>query len=328
MKRTARTKRTADPASAGPAPTEELAGIALPGGLTHPPVGVGLWALGRWKPEDEARTKATIGRALERGIRWFDTAEVYGSGRSERVLGDVLSRAGSAAASCFLVTKVSWEHLRPRQVRAALLGSLQRLGRPQVDELLLHAPDPHVPIAESMHALEGLLEEGKIRSIGVSNFSVDQLQAANDALGKARIVVDQVRYNLMDRTDGDEIREYCQANGILIEAYTPLARGLLAGRYLDGQHPSSEVKQYSHRLFEEDRFPLLRARAQKIRDLASEAGVPMASIALHWLAERGAAPVVGVSRPEQVDDLLTAWGQRPSEEVLERADAIARGDSD
>jgi myo-inositol catabolism protein IolS len=301
--------------------------LPFPGGARpHPAIGLGLWGLGRWGPEDEARTKATIARAWERGLRWFDTAEVYGNGRSERVLGEVLRRAPDGAPEAFVVTKVSWEHLRPSQVRASLIGSLERLARRSVDLYLVHAPDPHVPLSETMGALESLWMEGKVGAIGVSNFSVEELEEASRHLAQARIAVNQVEYNLFNREEGDAVRDYCQRQGILVEAYTPLARGLLHGRYLDGKRVPPEVRRYAHRLFEADRLPEILTRARALRRFAEEAQVPLASIALHWLEARGAAPVVGMSRPEQVDTNLDAWAIRPSATVLARADAIARGE--
>lgn len=291
----------------------------------HPVLGLGLWGLGRWTTEDEARTKATIGRAYELGFRWFDTAEVYGSGRSERLLGDVLQRTAGGAPDAFVVTKVSWEHLRPAQVRASLINSLERLGRPSVDLYLVHAPDPHVPLAQTMGALETLWKEGKVGAIGVSNFSVEDLEAAAHGLTEARIAVNQVQYNLFDREEADPVRDFCRSHQILIEAYTPLARGLLHGRYLDSKSPPAEVRRFARRLFEPDRLPAVLERARALRALAREAGVPLASIALHWLEKMGAVPVVGMSRPEQVDSNLAAWAVRPAEDVLDRADAIAAG---
>jgi aryl-alcohol dehydrogenase-like predicted oxidoreductase len=282
--------------------------------------------MGRWSAEDEAHTKATLGHAIERGLRWFDTAEVYGNGRSERVLGDVLARAVGSLPDAFVVTKVSWEHLRPAQVRASLVNSLERLGRPSVDLYLVHAPDPHVPLAETMPALEALWKEGKIGAIGVSNFEVEQLEEAARHLAEARIVVNQVRYNLFDRDEAEPVRDYCAAQQILLEAYTPLARGVLSGRYLDGKRVPAEVRRFSARLFEPDRLPTILARARELRSLAEEAGVPMASIALHWLRKQGAVPVVGASAPDQIDANLEAWSHRPSDDVLARADAIGRGD--
>ena len=309
-------------------PAEAAIGtIPLAGGSRpHPAIGLGLWGLGRWGPEDEARTKATIARAWELGVRWFDTAEVYGTGRSERVLGEVLRRSSGGAPDAFVVTKVSWEHLRPSQLRASLISSLERLARRSVDLYLVHAPDPHVPLSGTMGALEALWKEGKIGAIGVSNFSVEELEEASRHLAEARIAVNQVEYNLFNREEGDAVRDHCRRHGMLVEAYTPLARGILHGRYLDGKRIPPEVRRYAHRLFEADRLPEILARARQLRDLADEAGVPLASIALHWLEQRGAAPLVGMSRPEQVDSNLAAWAMRPPESVLVRAEAIARGD--
>jgi len=323
-RRTPRPTRRRAPAPPA-APTIES--IPLVGGRKeHPAIGLGLWGLGRWTAEDEARTKATIGRAYEAGVRWFDTAEVYGAGRSERILGDVLHRTTGAGSDAFVVTKVSWEHLRPAQVRASLINSLERLARRSVDLYLIHAPDPHVPLSQTMPALEALWKEGRVGAIGVSNFGVAELEEAQRHLTEARIAVDQVRYNLLDPEDGDPIRDHCRREGILIEAYTPLARGLLSGRYLDGQRIPAAVRRLSERLLEPAREETTLARARALRLLAQESQVPLPSLALHWLRRQGAAPVFGASRPEQVDENLAAYAVRPSEPVLDRAEAIARGE--
>ncbi len=325
-KRAARPRATPPPLGDA---TALSAGVPLgKNGPWHPPLGLGLWSVGRWEPADEVRTRAAIGRAFERGLRWFDTAEVYGSGRSERLLGDALA-AKPPAPPPFVVTKVSWEHLRPNQVRAALTGSLQRLGRRSVDLFLVHAPDPRVPIAETMPALEALWKEGRVGAIGVSNFGLAELEAAREALQEAPLAVNQIRYNLFDRDDATPIRDFCRRHGILLEAYTPLLRGLLAGRYLDGARAPPEVRRFTHRLLDDESLPGVLARARRIRDVAKEAGVPMAAVALHWLREQGAAPLFGASSPEQVDAIVDAFtGPPPSSEVLARADRIALGDPD
>jgi aryl-alcohol dehydrogenase-like predicted oxidoreductase len=302
------------------------AGVPMgPGGRVHPPLGFGLWAMGRWTPEDEARTRSALERAVERGIRWFDTAEVYGNGRSERLLGDLLLRAGASANELLVVSKVSWEHLRAGQLRAALTSTLHRLGRSSLPLYLVHAPDAHVPIAETMGALEALWKEGKIGAIGVSNFDLEQLEAAQAALSEARISVNQVRYNLFERTDGDAILEHCRRDGIVVEAYTPLFRGLLAGRFLDSESLPAEVRRFSRLLPDETAVSEIVGRAKAIRTLARESDVPMAAIALHWLRRRGAAVLFGASRPEQVDEVLEAYGRVPDDRVLDEADRLAQG---
>ncbi len=318
-----RKKRPTTPA---PAPASIEAVPLAVGTKSHPLLGLGLWGLGRWSAEDEARTKATIARAYELGIRWFDTAEVYGAGRSERLVGDVLRRASGGGGEALVVTKLSWEHLRASQVRASLVRSLDRLARGSVDIYLVHAPDDRVPLAETMPALEALWKEGRIGAIGVSNFSVAQMEEAARHLKETRLVVNQVRYNLFDREDGEAVVPYCREHGIVVEAYTPLARGLLHGRYLDGRQPPAEVRQFAQDLFGASTLPEIVARARELRRLAEEAEVPLPSIALHWLRSRGAAPVFGASRPAQVEENVAAWAVRPPEDVLARAEAIARGE--
>jgi myo-inositol catabolism protein IolS len=323
---TARTRKApAAPDPAGPpAPIGTIPGY--PGRKPHPALGLGLWAMGRWTPADEARTKATIGRGYEQGFRWFDTAEVYGGGRSERILGDVLARAAGGAPDVFITTKVSWEHLRPAQVKASLVNSLERIGRSSVDLYLIHAPDAKVPLAETIPAIEALWKEGRVGAIGVSNFGVEELEEAARYLTETPIVVNQVRYNLFDRDDAEPMQEYCRAHKILIEAYSPLARGLLHGRFTGSEKPTADLKRYVQRQSETDLMPEILRRTRALQALATDAEVPLASIALHWLARNGAAPIVGASRPEQVDGNLAAWRVRPADTVLDRADAIARGD--
>jgi aryl-alcohol dehydrogenase-like predicted oxidoreductase len=309
-----------------PSPSDLTAGLPMgPDGPIHPRLGFGLWAMGRWTNDDETRTRIALERAVEHGIRWLDTAEVYGNGRSERLLGDILARIGPRSAELLVVSKVSWEHLRASQLRAALTSTLHRLGRPSLPLYLVHAPDPHVPITETMGALETLRKEGKIGAIGVSNFDLEELEAAEAALSEARVVVNQVRYNLFERADGDAVLEHCKRRGIVVEAYTPLFRGLLAGRFLDSGTLPAEVRRFSRLLPDETAVPEILGRARQIRDLAKEAGVPMASIALHWLARRGVAILFGASRPEQVDAVIEAFGRVPKASVLDEADRIALG---
>ncbi|MGI0053495.1 MAG: aldo/keto reductase [Thermoplasmata archaeon] len=316
------------PSRSAPAPIDLPEGLPMRGtDRRHPSLGLGLWALGRWSAPDEARTRDVLAHALARGIPWLDTAEVYGAGRSERLLGDALARAPEGAARPFVTTKLSWEHLRAAQVRAALLGSRRRLGLSRIDLYLVHAPDPHVPVEETFGALRAAREEGLFDALGVSNFSLEQLRAAEAAAGPGGIQAVQVRFNLFEREEADPILPFCRERGIVVEAYTPLARGLLAGRFLSGR-PAPGDPGRGRGLFQADRLPSVRARARRLRDLAAASGVPMLSLALHGIARDGAVPLFGASRPEQVDEVLSAWSIRPDREVLERAVEIARDDAD
>ncbi|MHB8351376.1 MAG: aldo/keto reductase [Thermoplasmata archaeon] len=316
----------ADSAPTGPAGP---AGIPLIGsGRVHPPIGLGLWGLGRWSPPEAAKTQEVLAHGLERGVLWFDTAEVYGAGRSERLLGDALARRPPGQVLPFVSTKLSWEHLRAGQIRAALLGSRRRLGLPRIDLYLVHAPDPHVPMSETFGTLAALQDEGLFDNLGVSNFSLEQLIEAEAAAGPGRIRAVQVHYNILEEEEARPLLEHARTRGIGVEAYTPTARGLLAGRFLTGRGPPPGDPRHGHGLFAADRFPEARARAGRLLALAREAQVPLLSVALHAIARHGVAPVFGASRPEQVDELLAAWAIRPPEPLLDRAERIGQGHAD
>ena len=325
MAPTARQSRSSRPRATAGGPAS-IGAVPIPGDAgNHPEVGLGLWNRGRWTHDETERVEATIERALAAGVRWFDTAEVYGAGRSERVLGGVLSRHPGIDPPPFVVSKVSWEHLRPTQLRAAIQGSLERLDRPSLDLYLVHAPDARVPIGETMQELQRIADEGRIRAIGVSNFTVPELEAAQAALAPRRIVANQVRYSLLDREEGDAVREHCARHGILLEAYSPLCHGLLAGRYL----PTGEIPAAARRgvrLFDADHLPATLAAARKLAALAARAQVPLAAIALRWLRRQGALPIFGATSPDQVDANLAAWAAPVPPELLDAADEIARNE--
>lgn len=168
------------------------------------------------------KTKA-IGVGLDRGLNLVDTAEAY---YSEPFVAKAIR--GRKREDLFIATKVWLDHLHHDDLIAALETSLRRLETPYVDLYQIHFPSPTVPIKETMGAMEELLERGKIRAIGVSNFSLDQLKEANSSLSKAEIASSQVNYSLVHRKVERDIVPYCQQNGIAILAYYPLGHGLLA----------------------------------------------------------------------------------------------------
>jgi myo-inositol catabolism protein IolS len=296
-------------------------------GRRHPPLGLGLWNLGRWTPKEETGVRPIIDAALEARVPWLDTAEVYGGGRSEQLLGDALARLEPGAPRPFLSSKLSYDHLRARQVRPSLQGTLRRLGLASIDLYLVHFPNPHVPLAETMGELAALQTEGKVGAIGVSNFSVEELEASREALGKIDLVVNQLPFNLLEREEAAPVQEYCRRHGIVIEAYSPLARGLLAGRFRTAGPRAGDPRR-GRGLFDHEHWPTTRARVRALNALAEESGVSIVALALHWLFAQGAAPVFGSGTVEQLHATLEAARARPAKEVLERADRIARGDAD
>lgn len=181
-------------------------------GVSIPEIGIGTW--------DYHAGPLPIRKGLEAGALFIDTAESYGS---EPAVGEAVR---GLRDQVFIATKVSPQNFRSDALRRSVDASLQRMNIDEVDLLQLHEPNPSVPIEETMGTITDMITEGKVRFVGVSNFSVTQLQAAQHALGKHPIVSNQVRYNLIDRTIEGELLPYCRAHNVTVIAYCPLARGL------------------------------------------------------------------------------------------------------
>lgn len=229
-------------------------------------------------------------RGLESGALFIDTAEMYGT---EPEVGEAVRGMRDRV---FLATKVSPEHFRPDDVRRALDASLQKLGVDQVDLYQLHFPNPQVPIADTMGALARLVDAGKIRFCGVSNFSVAQLREAQNALGKHPVVSNQVRYNVIDRTIEADVLPYCQENGIAIIAYSPLSKSL--SRILDCD-PTGVLTE-----------------------LARETGKTAAQIAINWcLCQEGVFAIPKANSVEHILENCAASDWRLTGEQLGRLDA-------
>ncbi len=208
------------------------------GSLNASVVGLGCNNFG-WNI-DEAATKQVVDAALEAGVNFFDTADIYGGTKSEEFLGRVLKgrRDQVVLASKFGI-KIDDAHpggARPAYIRQAVEDSLRRLQTDHLDLYQLHRPDDGTPIADTLGALDALVQAGKVREIGCSNFSAAQLQEAEAAAaGGARFVSVQNEYSLLDRTPEAEVLPECERLGIAFLPYFPLASGLLTGKYRRGQ---------------------------------------------------------------------------------------------
>jgi diketogulonate reductase-like aldo/keto reductase len=229
-------------------------------------------------------------RGLQAGALFIDTAESYGT---EGVVGEALKGLRDRV---FVATKVSPENFRRAPLQASVDASLHRLGIDTIDLLQLHQPNPAVPIQETMGALADLVDLGKVRFVGVSNFSVAQLEDARRALRKYPIVSSQVRYNLIDRTIEQGLLQYCQTNHITVIAYSPLARGLERIRDCD---PDGVVDQ-----------------------LSREIGKSPAQIALNWcLCKEGIVVIPKGNSEEHIFDNCGASDWRLSAEQIDLLDA-------
>jgi diketogulonate reductase-like aldo/keto reductase len=188
-----------------------------------PVIGMGTWNMGNAQSGErrEGELRA-LRQGIEIGCSLIDTAESYGNGRSEQLVGEAIS---GIREQVFLATKVSPSHLRYEDLIEACGRSLQRLGTNYIDLYQVHWPNPSVPIGETMRGMERLVEDGRIRFIGVSNFGASLMQEAREALSKSELASDQVEYSLSLRAAEDEILPFCQREKVTLIAYSPLARG-------------------------------------------------------------------------------------------------------
>lgn len=278
-------------------------------------VGLGCNNFGR--RVDLAGTRAIVDAALDARITFFDTAEVYGEGSdSERFLGEILEGRRDRVV---LATKFGWGDERgdgsPDRIAKALDGSLERLRTDRVDLYYLHKADPATPIAETLRALDELVQAGKVRALGCSNFTAEQLAEADRVareLGTARFEVVQNQYSLLERSDDGDVLPLCRELGITYVPYFPLASGLLTGKYHRGA-PAPEGTRLAGREIADERLE----RVEALRRFAEERGHTLLELAISALASiPGIGPVIaGATKPEQTraNAAAAAWRLRAEE---------------
>lgn len=291
------------------------------GGLRVSRVGLGCNNFGA--RIDLAATRAVVDAALDVGVTFFDTAEIYGNGGdSERFLGEVLNGRRDKVV---LATKFGWDQESgdgaATHIRAAIEGSLERLRTDYVDLYYQHKPNPATPIAETLRALDELVREGKVRAIGCSNLSADQLAEADRVareLSTTRFTVLQNHYSLLQRDDDADILPLCRELGISYIPYFPLASGLLTGKYRRGE-PAPDGTRLAGREIEDERFDRVEACA----GFAEERGHSLHQLAICALASTpGVGSIIaGATKPEQVRANAAAASWRLTGDEL---DALAR----
>ncbi len=186
-------------------------------------IGMGTWRMGVYGgPKGRSEQVAALKRGIELGINLIDTAEMYANGKSEEVVGEAVKDIRN---DVLIATKVSPGNLNHDAVITACEGSLKRLGTSYIDLYQVHWPNPSIPIRETMAAMEDLVRKGKVRYIGVSNFSVEETNAAREALTREELTSNQVEYSLMNRAVEADLLPYCEKERLSLIAYTPLARG-------------------------------------------------------------------------------------------------------
>jgi aryl-alcohol dehydrogenase-like predicted oxidoreductase len=288
---------------------------SIPGTLLRvSPVAIGTWAIGGWMwgGTDEAESIATIRAAFEHGINLVDTAPVYGFGRSEEIVGRAIAESG-LRSNVLIATKagLQWERGRVSRnaSRARILreveDSLRRLRTDYIDIYQVHWPDPLIAIEETADAMYTLFAQGKIRAVGVSNFSVVQMERFRRV---APLHVLQPPYNLFERGIETDLLPYCRENNIAMLGYGALCRGLLSGRMRSDTAFDGDDLRRTDPKFQAPRFEQYLAAVTKLDRLAQRFGKRVIHLAVRWMLDQGITTALwGARRPDQL---------RPVDEVV------------
>ena len=295
------------------------------------PILMGTWQAGRdmWVDIDDAETTKAIRAAVEVGMTTIDTAEEYGEGYSERIIDQALQ--GYPRSRVELASKVFCNHLNYEQVLDACNRSLKNLQTDYLDLYQIHWPagsfgSEIVPVAETMGALNKLKEQGKIRAIGVSNFSLAQLKEASQY---GRIDSLQPPYSLFWRKIEPEITDYCIKHQITVLAYSSLAQGLLTGKFGPGHQIAKEDNRIDNKLFQGENYNRALQAVEKLQPIAERYQCTLAQISLAWLiAQPQTCAIAGSRNAEQVMDNAGAMAVHLSEEDIKVIDSIGRGVTD
>ena len=277
------------------------------GGVRLSAIGLGTWQFGSidWGyGRDYARTTARdiTQRALDLGINVFDTAEIYGFGRSERILGDAL---GNRRDEAFIATKVFPVMPIAPIVEQRARASLKRLRTDHIDLYQVHWPNPFVPNGPTMAGMRRLVDDGIVHNVGVSNFGLDRWRDADDALGEP-VLSNQVSFSLVERGPERDLIRFARDKGRIVIAYSPLAQGLLGGRYDAENRPTGAARRMNP-LFLPENLERASGLIQALRDIALAKGVRPAQIALAWVIRRpNVVAIPGASSVEQLESNAAA----------------------
>lgn len=299
------------------------------------PIGFGAWAIGggdwqyAWGPQDDNDSIAAIHRALDLGINWIDTAAIYGLGHSEEVVAKAIQ---SASKKPYVFTKCSmrwhgdrtiYNSLKPASLAEEVEASLRRLGVETLDLYQVHWPNPDPEIEEGWETLARLREQGKIRWIGVSNFSVEQMKRAQEI---APITSLQPPYSMLRRAIEAEILPFTQANGIGVINYSPMVSGLLTGKMTAERVASLPADDWRRRAveFNEPRFSRNLRLVDLLREIGSGHGVTPGVVAVAWTLHHPAitAAIVGGRNAAQVEETASALNFRLTEEEYARINSF------
>ena len=288
-------------------------------------MGIGTWAWGDglyWgygRDYDETDIRAAFDASIAAGINLFDTAEVYGFGKSERLLGQFAQGANPPVVMASKFMPLPWR-LRRGSLRRALRGSLRRLGTESVGLYQMHWPFPPIPIASWMGAMADAVQEGLIQAVGVSNYSVKQLRRAHAALAKRGVPLasNQVEYSLLQRApERTGLLDACRELDVTLIAYSPLAQGLLTGKYTADAPPSGVRGRRAGK----KRLVKIEPLVARLREIgAAHDGKNPAQVSLNWTICKGTVPIPGAKNVRQAQENAGALGWRLTDEEVASLD--------
>jgi len=310
------------------------------GPLTVSEISFGTWLTVGGQVET-AKAIGCVHAALDLGINLFDTANMYGAGEAERVLGEALRTSGKSRDQYLIATKLfnpvppePDKGLSAAQVAKQLDRSLERLGVEYIDLYQCHRYDKETPLDETLEALDRAVQSGKVRSIGLSEWPVDKIVAAaksTTAHGWTPMTSSQPQYSMLVRKPEAEVFAATREYGLGNIVFSPLAQGVLTGKYKPGQPPPADSRAANpemnftmETLGRRFRSDFLLAAVEKLNPIAADLGLTMTQLALAWVLRRTevSSAIVGASRPEQLVSSAAASGVALSPEALARIDAV------
>ena len=297
-------------------------------------VGLGTWALGGpwqygWGPQDDDEALGAILEALDAGINWIDTAPAYGLGHSEELVGQALKQTEHTpliATKCGILWNDKKEKvtcLKKESIRRECEDSLRRLGVDVLDLYHMHWPDPDEDVEEAWEEMARLADEGKVRYLGVSNFSVEQIERVRKIYP---VVSLQPPYSMLHRGVEDGLLEYCTQVNIGVVVYSPMQRGLLTGRFDTDRLAGLAIDDHRRRDpdFQEPRFTAIMELVEKLTAIAKRHRKTCAQLAISWVLRRAevTAAIVGARRPGQIKETAPASDWDLSEKDIEEIEKL------
>lgn len=291
-------------------------------------LGIGTWAWGDrlvWGYGDgysDADIRQAFKECVSAGVRFFDTAEVYGQGKSESLLGELCAQEEGPFVIATKMMPFPWRILKG-SLKFALNNSLRRLKVHKVDLYQMHWPLPPVKVETWMGRMAEMVHAGLIRAIGVSNYSLEQTKAAHEALKKQglRLASNQLEYHLLERRiEFNGLKEYCDLEGIKIIAYSPLAMGVLTGKYTPANPPQGTRAAQYNRAYIDKIQPLLKTMIRIGNDTE---GRSAGQVALNWCIQKGTLPIPGVKNATQAVQNLGALGWQLKQDDVALLDEVS-----